>query len=63
MAKKPEIHVPNPSFWPFVLAVGLLLFASGVIFSIIESVLGVVIVLVAIGGWALENRSEGAHHE
>ena len=63
MSKKPEIHVPNPSFWPFVLAVGLLLFSSGVIFGIIESILGVVIVLVAIGGWALENRSEGAHHE
>jgi len=63
MAKKPDIHVPNPSFWPFVLAVGLLLCATGVIFGIVESILGVVIVLVAIGGWALENRSEGAHHE
>jgi hypothetical protein len=63
MARKTEIHVPSPSIWPFILAVGLLLFASGVIFGIVESILGVIIILVAIGGWALENRSEGAHHE
>ena len=63
MNKQEEIHVPGPSYWPFVLAIGLLLIADGIIFGVVRSAVGIVIVLVAIGGWALENRSEGAHHE
>jgi cytochrome c oxidase subunit 1 len=63
MNKKEEIHVPGPSYWPFVLAIGLLLIADGIIFGVVRSGVGVVVVLVAIGGWALENRSEGAQHE
>ncbi len=53
-----EIEMPAPSFWPIVLAFGLLLMAAGVIFSLIISAVGVIILLVALVGWTLENRSE-----
>ncbi|MGD8404881.1 MAG: cytochrome c oxidase subunit 4 [Anaerolineales bacterium] len=65
MNDHPEIHMPSPSFWPIVLAFGLALIASGVIWSIFISIAGVVVLLVSIAGWALENRAEDqeAAHE
>lgn len=63
MKTKPEIHLPPPSAWPLVLAIGLLLIADGAIFNPIVAIVGVVVLLTAIGGWAMENRSQGAHHE
>lgn len=63
MKEHPEIHMPEPSFWPIVLAIGLLLIASGVVSSVITSLVGVAVLLTAIAGWALENRAEGSHDE
>jgi cytochrome c oxidase subunit 1 len=65
MNDNPEIHMPSPSFWPIVLAFGLALIASGVIWSIFISIAGVVVLLVSIAGWTLENRTEDqeAAHE
>jgi Rieske Fe-S protein len=57
-ADKP--HVPGPSIWPFVLAVGVALVLIGVIVSPMFVVpLGVVILVVALVGWA---RESGAAH-
>jgi Cytochrome c oxidase subunit IV len=58
MKEHPDIHVPGPSFWPIVLAGGLALIAIGIISSFTFSILGILILLTAIGGWAAENRSE-----
>lgn len=63
MKEQPEIHLPSPSFWPILLAVGFGLIAIGVVSSIFVSILGVVVVLVTIAGWALENRAEGEEHQ
>ena len=65
MNEKPEIHLPAPSFWPIVLAFGLALIAVGVVSTIFVSIAGVVVLLVAIAGWTLENRVDGqeAPHE
>lgn len=65
MSEKPEIHLPSPSFWPIVLAFGMALTAVGVVSTIIVSIVGVVVLLVAIAGWTLENRAakQEAHHE
>lgn len=61
------IHLPPPSYWPIVLAFGLTLIAIGIIFGMVISLLGVIVLLVAIGGWTQENRSiaaaEEMHHE
>lgn len=61
MKEPPEVHVPNPSFWPIFLAAGLALIAVGVVASWIVSIIGILVVLVAIGGWAMENRETGPH--
>ncbi len=63
MEEHHDIHVPGPSYWPIVLAAGLALIAVGVVSSFVISLVGVIVLLVAIGGWAMENRSEEAHHE
>jgi cytochrome c oxidase subunit I len=64
MSKHSDIHVPPPSFWPIALAGGLVLIAIGVISSFTASIVGIIVLLVAIGGWAMENRAEEeSHHE
>ncbi|HET6845440.1 MAG TPA: cytochrome c oxidase subunit 4 [Anaerolineales bacterium] len=63
MSEKPQIHMPSPSIWPLVLAASLLLVSLGVVGSKVISLIGVVLLLAAIGGWAFENRSEVSHHE
>jgi cytochrome c oxidase subunit 1 len=63
----PEFHMPSPSFWPIVLAFGLTLIAIGVIFGLVVSLVGVIVLLVSIAGWTQENRRVGPaqemHHE
>jgi cytochrome c oxidase subunit 1 len=61
-----EIHLPPSSYWPIVLAFGLTLIAIGIIFGLLISGLGLIVLLVAIAGWTQENRklpAEGTHHE
>ena len=62
MEKKPEIHMPAPSFWPIVLAAGMALMAVGLVSSILVSIVGLVILLVAVAGWKMENRAAGQEH-
>ncbi len=50
----PHIHMPSPSYWPLVLAVGLPVVALGVIYSTMVAIVGGFIMLYAIYGWALE---------
>jgi cytochrome c oxidase subunit I len=57
MQEQPEDHLPSPSFWPIVLALGLALIAQGVVSDILTSLVGVLVIMVAIAGWALENRA------
>lgn len=59
MKEHPEIHIPSPSYWPILMAFGFALIAGGVISTIFVSLVGVVVMLTAIGGWTLENRSVG----
>lgn len=59
----PEIHLPAPSYWPIVLAAGMVLMAAGVIFSLIITAVGVVVLLAAIIGWTGENRAAESHEE
>lgn len=58
MKEHPEIHVPGPSVWPITVAGGLVLIAIGVVASLTYSILGILILLIGIGGWAMENRAE-----
>jgi len=49
-----EPHMPLPSYWPLVAAIGLPLIAYGLIFQFALAALGGVTLLVGIYGWALE---------
>jgi len=49
-----EVHLPSPSYWPIVLAAGLPIFAFGIIYTLWLSVVGAIVILAAIYGWATE---------
>jgi cytochrome c oxidase subunit 1 len=49
-----HIHLPSPSYWPLVLAVGIGVLGLGVIYGVPTMIIGGSIVLVAIFGWVLE---------
>ena len=49
-----HIHLPSPSYWPILLALGLPIMAYGVIYNLLLTVIGGVIVLLSMFGWALE---------
>jgi cytochrome c oxidase subunit 1 len=48
------VHLPSPSYWPIVLAIGMPLISYGLMYTYWVTGLGVVIVLGAVYGWALE---------
>jgi cytochrome c oxidase subunit 1 len=49
-----HIHMPSPSYWPIVLALGLPVTCLGVIYSVPLAIFGGVIILFSAFGWALE---------
>jgi cytochrome c oxidase subunit 1 len=48
------IHLPSPSYWPLVAAIGMPVMAYGVLFSWWAVGIGFVVALVGFYGWALE---------
>jgi cytochrome c oxidase subunit 1 len=53
-----HIHMPSPSYFPMVAALGLPVFAYGIMFGKALIGLGAVILLAGLFGWALEPSSE-----
>ncbi|MFW7377690.1 MAG: cytochrome c oxidase subunit I [Oligoflexus sp.] len=52
-----KIHMPNPSFWPILLAAGLTMAASGFFianFGLAVAIVGLVIVTISTYGWVYE---------
>jgi cytochrome c oxidase subunit 1 len=52
------IHMPSPSYWPVVAALGLPIIAYGLIFNFWLTGLGVVVMLAGVYGWILEPSAE-----
>lgn len=53
-----HIHLPNPSLWPVILGVAILVTVSGLLFipdSPWLTIIGIPFILVGIMGWALED--------
>ena len=48
------IHLPSPSFMPVIVAAGIFLMASGLIFGYWLTGIGILLVFVGIYGWAYE---------
>ena len=49
-----DIHLPNPSLFPLIAALGLTLVATGLIFGYVITVAGLIWLFVGIGGWLVE---------
>ncbi len=63
------IHMPSPSYWPLVAAVGLAVSGYGMVFhepgqvaGAIVAIVGVAITMVGIYAWAMEPASEPSEH-
>jgi hypothetical protein len=44
-------HLPGPSFWPIVLALGTAMTLTGVVTKLALVIVGLVVVVVGLGGW------------
>ena len=53
-----DIHLPSPSYWPIVMALGLPLIAYGLIYTYFLAVLGALLVIGGIYGLGLEPSVE-----
>lgn len=53
-----EEHLPGPSFWPALLAVGVAMSLIGVITKLVVVIVGLIILVVALGGWIRDARRE-----
>jgi cytochrome c oxidase subunit 1 len=49
-----DIHLPGPSYWPLVLAIGVGVLGLGVVYGTPVMVFGAAVVLLASFGWVLE---------
>ncbi len=56
------IHIPDPSYFPIFVALGLALTALGFVFHLAFFVVGIAIFLVALYGWAFEPAVEPREH-
>jgi hypothetical protein len=55
------IHMPAPTQWPLVMAVGLTLIFAGLVTNLIISLLGIVMAVVGAVGWFREVLPHEAH--
>ena len=49
-----SIHLPQPSYWPFVVSMGLLIGGYGLIYNIAVAILGATISMIAVYAWSFE---------
>jgi hypothetical protein len=55
-----EIHLPDPSYMPVLLAFGVTLAVIGVVLTWVMVAIGLVIALVALTRWIRQTREEMA---
>jgi len=60
-----NVHLPSPSYWPIVIAIGLPFIAYGLIYSLWFAVPGAICVIAGIYGWVMEPSvdDEGGHDD
>ena len=55
-----EIHLPDPSYMPVLLAFGVTIVVIGVVLNWVMVAIGLIIVLVALTRWIRQTREEMA---
>ena len=53
-----SIHMPQPSYWPIVVSIGLLVGGYGVIYNVAVAAIGGAIAMVAVYAWSFEPVNE-----
>jgi cytochrome c oxidase subunit 1 len=53
-AGEEEFHMPNPSYWPLVVAGGILIAAAGALVGLPVTLVGAAVALAGIYGWSFE---------
>ena len=56
------IHMPSPSYWPVVIAIGIAILGGGILTHVAASFAGGIIALIGVVGWANEPAAEESHH-
>ncbi len=49
--KAKPTKLPKPTYWPFFLALGLVILLAGILSNIIVSLIGLIVFVVALYGW------------
>jgi hypothetical protein len=55
-----EIHLPDPSYLPVTLALGITIAIVGVVFSWVVVVFGAIVALISLARWIRQTRAEMA---
>lgn len=50
------IHLPRPTMWPAVMALGITMFMAGLITNLAFTLAGLIVFLIALAGWIAELR-------
>lgn len=57
MKKTEKVHkaepqrLPEPTYWPFMLALGIVVLLWGVLTNYVVSIIGFIVFVVALAGW------------
>ncbi len=62
-----HVHLPDPSIWPIVIALGIALLINGVVLGLPVALGGLLILALGIGGWIRQDiivslRDQDKHH-
>ncbi|MCE2531070.1 MAG: cytochrome c oxidase subunit 4 [Acidimicrobiia bacterium] len=57
-----DVHLPSPSYWPFVVALGLPLVAYGLIYNLWITGLGALVILGGLYAWVFEPPDDPEAH-
>ena len=56
-----NIHLPEPTYWPAVMALGIVFLAWGLITSLLISAVGLILFVLALAGWIGDIQHEQRH--
>lgn len=63
-----HVHLPDPSIWPIVIALGIAVLVNGIVLGLPVLVLGLLLIAFGIGGWIRQDilvslrEQDRSHH-